>query len=105
MADAQCGLQAGDGAAYSRPFFLGAGERRRRYPVLIVPTPAPMAISTAAAAAIYGKTAAAIRGLYAITPDEADTSIIAAKVQRAIAGGARLVQYRNKAASPALRKE
>ena len=64
-----------------------------------------MAISTAATAAIHGKTAPAIRGLYAITPDEADTAIIAAKVRRAIAGGARLVQYRNKAASPALRKE
>jgi len=46
-----------------------------------------------------------IQGLYAITPDEADTSVLADQVRAAVAGGARVVQYRNKVASPALRLE
>lgn len=45
----------------------------------------------------------AVRGLYAVTPDEPDTGRLAAAVAAAIRGGARAVQYRNKAASPALR--
>jgi thiamine-phosphate pyrophosphorylase len=44
-----------------------------------------------------------ICGLYAVTPDIADTSKLLAKVEAALAGGARLLQYRNKTASPALR--
>jgi thiamine-phosphate pyrophosphorylase len=48
---------------------------------------------------------AGVRGLYAVTPDLADTPLIAAKVGAAIAGGAAVVQYRNKAASAALRRE
>jgi thiamine-phosphate pyrophosphorylase len=44
-----------------------------------------------------------ITGLYAVTPDEADTGLLAAKVDAALAGGARLVQYRNKAANAVLR--
>jgi thiamine-phosphate pyrophosphorylase len=47
----------------------------------------------------------AIRGLYAITPEEKRTSVLVDKVRRAIAGGARLVQYRNKTADSNLRKE
>jgi thiamine-phosphate pyrophosphorylase len=47
----------------------------------------------------------AIAGLYAITPDLADSSLLLAKVEAALAGGARLVQYRNKVADPALRLE
>ena len=35
-------------------------------------------------------------GLYAFTPDEADTAALVAKVRAAIAGGAAAVQYRNK---------
>jgi thiamine-phosphate pyrophosphorylase len=44
-------------------------------------------------------------GLYALTPDEPDTSVLVAKVRAAIAGGAAAVQYRNKPADPALRGE
>jgi thiamine-phosphate pyrophosphorylase len=43
--------------------------------------------------------------LYAITPDTADTTRLAAMVEAAIAGGAGAIQYRNKAAAPALRAE
>lgn len=44
-----------------------------------------------------------VAGLYAVTPDVADTPELLAKVEAALAGGARLLQYRNKTASPALR--
>jgi thiamine-phosphate pyrophosphorylase len=47
----------------------------------------------------------AIAGLYAITPDLADSRLLLAKVEAALVGGARLVQYRNKIADPALRLE
>jgi thiamine-phosphate pyrophosphorylase len=47
----------------------------------------------------------AIVGLYAITPDEADTAALARKVGEAIAGGARAVQYRNKSADARLRRD
>ena len=40
-----------------------------------------------------------IRGLYAITPDETDTARLVAKVRQALAGGAGVLQYRNKKAS------
>lgn len=46
---------------------------------------------------------AAVKGLYAVTPDIADTPELLAKVEAALAGGARLLQYRNKTASAALR--
>jgi thiamine-phosphate pyrophosphorylase len=46
-----------------------------------------------------------IRSLYAVTPDEHDTALLVAKVRAAIAGGANLVQYRNKAVAPAKRRE
>jgi thiamine-phosphate pyrophosphorylase len=44
-----------------------------------------------------------IRGLYAITPDETDTAELLRKVRLALQGGARVLQYRNKAAAAALR--
>jgi len=44
-----------------------------------------------------------ISGLYAITPDEADTAALLCKVRLALLGGARVVQYRNKIADGALR--
>lgn len=44
-----------------------------------------------------------VSGLYAVTPDSADTPALLAKVEAALAGGARLLQYRNKSASAALR--
>ena len=47
----------------------------------------------------------AIKGLYAVTPDTADTALLESKTVAAIKGGARVVQYRNKTASPALRRE
>lgn len=46
-----------------------------------------------------------LRGLYAITPDEIDTGSLVRKVRMALAGGVRAVQYRNKSASPALRRD
>ncbi len=46
-----------------------------------------------------------ISGLYAVTPDEPDTAMLVARVGDALAGGARLVQYRNKSADAALRRE
>jgi len=46
-----------------------------------------------------------ICGLYAVTPDDADTGHLVAAVGDAISGGARLVQYRNKTASARLRLE
>ena len=44
-----------------------------------------------------------MRGLYAVTPDEPDTVRLCAMVDAALAGGARLVQYRNKTATAAVR--
>ena len=37
-----------------------------------------------------------IRGLYAITPEEAESALLVAKVRLALKGGARVVQYRSK---------
>ena len=44
-----------------------------------------------------------VAGLYGITPDLADTDRLEALVDAALDGGAALIQYRNKAASAALR--
>jgi len=44
-----------------------------------------------------------INGLYAITPDEIDTSRLQCLVEAALQGGASAIQYRNKSASPQLR--
>ena len=44
-----------------------------------------------------------IRGLYAITPDCADTADLLRRVRLALAGGARVLQYRNKSADAVLR--
>lgn len=46
-----------------------------------------------------------IAGLYAITPDLADTDELQRRVLAALRGGARVIQYRNKTASPTLRAE
>lgn len=45
----------------------------------------------------------AIRGLYAVTPDEADTAVLVRKLRQALCGGASVVQYRNKTASRELK--
>lgn len=47
----------------------------------------------------------AINGLYAVTPDLADTVVLLAKARAALVGGVRLVQYRNKTADENLRRE
>lgn len=46
-----------------------------------------------------------IRGLYAVTPELADTTDLLARVEAALAGGATALQYRNKSAGTALRLE
>ena len=46
-----------------------------------------------------------IAGLYALTPDLADTSELIERAAAAIDGGASAIQYRNKAAPPLLRRE
>lgn len=45
-----------------------------------------------------------IKGLYAITPDELDTSVLLSKVRAALRGGAEVLQYRNKLADAELRR-
>src|SRR5215470_3304622 len=45
-----------------------------------------------------------IAGLYALTPDLLDSDELIERVGAAIAGGARAIQYRNKIASPPLRR-
>lgn len=44
-----------------------------------------------------------IQGLYAVTPDSADTAKLTAQVRAALVGGARVVQYRNKIVDAATR--
>ncbi|MCR4299642.1 MAG: thiamine phosphate synthase [Gallionella sp.] len=44
-----------------------------------------------------------VSGLYAITPDEQNTAELLRKVRLALLGGARILQYRNKTATAALR--
>jgi thiamine-phosphate pyrophosphorylase len=46
-----------------------------------------------------------IRGLYAITPESADTGRLLDQVRAALEGGASLVQYRNKSGDVALQHE
>jgi thiamine-phosphate pyrophosphorylase len=46
-----------------------------------------------------------ISGLYAITPDCADTRELLSQVRQALSGGARILQYRNKPAGASLRLE
>lgn len=47
---------------------------------------------------------AALRGLYAVTPDETDTTRLLALAERVLAGRPALLQYRNKTADAALRR-
>ena len=46
-----------------------------------------------------------LRGLYLLTPDEPDTARLQARVAQVLLPGVALLQYRNKAASPQLRRE
>src|SRR3977135_314489 len=43
--------------------------------------------------------------MYAVTPDAPDIGSLVSKVRKALAGGARILQYRNKSANAALRRE
>ncbi len=45
------------------------------------------------------------RGLYAITPDDGDTQRLLARVEAVLHAGVAWLQYRNKAADPALRED
>jgi thiamine-phosphate pyrophosphorylase len=45
-----------------------------------------------------------LSGLYAVTPDMADSTALAAKVEAALRGGVRIIQYRSKSANMALRR-
>lgn len=47
----------------------------------------------------------AIQGLYAITPDFADTAVLLDATRAALSGGARIIQYRNKGADKLLALE
>jgi thiamine-phosphate pyrophosphorylase len=46
-----------------------------------------------------------ISGLYAVTPDMADTQVLLVLAEAALLGGAAMLQYRNKTASATLRRE
>lgn len=46
-----------------------------------------------------------IKGLYAVTPDQADTALLLRQSEAALQGGVALLQYRNKNASYALKRE
>ena len=50
-------------------------------------------------------TRAGMAGLYAITPEWQDTARLIGAAQASIAGGARVLQYRNKQAKPRVRLE
>ncbi|HEX5694410.1 MAG TPA: thiamine phosphate synthase [Arenimonas sp.] len=45
------------------------------------------------------------RGVYLLTPDERDTGLLLVRLQPLLAAGPALLQYRNKLADPALRRE
>ena len=46
-----------------------------------------------------------VRGLYAITPDLEDTALLLGRCEQVLKGGATLLQYRNKKAGTALKRE
>ncbi|HEX3632867.1 MAG TPA: thiamine phosphate synthase [Casimicrobiaceae bacterium] len=46
-----------------------------------------------------------LAGLYVLTPDLADTAALAARAGLALSGGASAIQYRNKSAPPALKRQ
>src|SRR5277367_4546097 len=57
------------------------------------------------AALVQTATRSPIAGLYVLTPELADTGTLVARVAAAIAGGAGVVQYRNKLGAAGLRRE
>jgi thiamine-phosphate pyrophosphorylase len=62
------------------------------------------AAATDDAAARRRARARRLRGLYAVTPDLADTADLVARVEAALEGGAAAIQYRNKTADAATRR-
>jgi thiamine-phosphate pyrophosphorylase len=46
-----------------------------------------------------------LKGLYAVTPDLADAADLLRRVRLALEGGVKLLQYRNRAAAPDVRRE
>jgi len=67
--------------------------------------PTVAAASTTTATPKASRWTRQLRGLYAITPDIVDIAQLVAKVEAAIAGGAQVIQYRNKTATPSLRRK
>ena len=65
---------------------------------------APMSAGRTEPSAARRARRARLGGLYAVTPDSADTALLARNVAAAIAGGAAAIQYRNKLADDALRR-
>lgn len=61
-------------------------------------------VGTDAARARRQASARRLAGLYAVTSDLAETPLLAARVEAALEGGARAIQYRNKTADAALRR-
>lgn len=54
---------------------------------------------------VIAPTQVVLRGLYAITPDLADTALLVSKTREALRGGVRFLQYRNKRADRRLATE
>ncbi len=98
-------LSSGHGPVSSGSAVLGAGGRRGargRSPTrsgLRCPEPA---LTTRRRDGASG--ALRVAGLYAVTPDLADTADLVARVEAALDGGARAIQYRNKSAAAALKR-
>ena len=65
----------------------------------------PAAVTETAVPTSRTPAARVLRGLYAVTPDLADTRDLVARAEAAIIGGACALQYRNKSATAALRRE
>lgn len=65
----------------------------------------PAAATEGDASTTRRQAARALRGLYAVTPDLADTGDLVARVEAAVDGGACAIQYRNKSANAALLRE
>jgi thiamine-phosphate pyrophosphorylase len=62
---------------------------------LLAPQPAPL----------HANFRASFRGLYAITPDDLAPALLAVRLEAALRGGVRIVQYRDKRSDAATRRE
>jgi thiamine-phosphate pyrophosphorylase len=69
------------------------------------PRDAPMPAARIEASAGRRSRVARLAGLYAVTPDCGDTALLLRSVAAAVVGGATAIQYRNKLADAALRRE